>query len=152
MQNQDKLEKIRRYARLLDSQFTIPFLNFKFGIDPLLSLIPGIGSFSGLVTGSILIYMAIRQGVSGQVRVMMIRNTIIDFLWGMFPILGNVKDFLYKSNIRNLTVLEEHWLEGQYTGTGAKQILQLGLGFLLLLIISAIVFVYSVKLFLAILA
>lgn len=143
---QFKLDKIRSYAKLLDSQFTFPGTKFKFGIDPLMSLIPGIGTFSGLLTGFVLVIMASRHGISGEVRILMIRNILIDYVWGLIPILGNIKDFINKSNEKNIALLEEHWRDGKYPGTGMKLILAIGLVLLLLTSISIIAMIYTAKL------
>jgi Domain of unknown function (DUF4112) len=143
--NQEKLEFIKKYAKLLDSQFTIPGTKFKFGLDPLLSLVPILGSFSGLVTGVIFILLAHRQGVSGKAKMMMTKNVFIDYAYGLIPILGNIKDFLYKSNLKNVKILEEHLLEDQHQGSGLALFLQMLFVMSLLLILAVIVSFYIIK-------
>ncbi|MFY7861095.1 MAG: DUF4112 domain-containing protein [Chitinophagales bacterium] len=119
-----KLSQIRIYAKLLDSQFTIPFLNIKFGMDPILSLMPILGPFSGLLTGFGLLGMAHKRGISGEVRARMAKNIFIDYFWSMIPVLGNIKDIFLRSNEKNLKILEDHWTQGLHQGTGAKICLQ----------------------------
>jgi hypothetical protein len=143
--NQEKLAFIQKYAKFLDSQFTIPGTKFKFGLDPLLSLIPLLGSFSGLVTGFIFIFLAHRQGVSGRVKMMMTKNVLIDYVYGVIPIIGNIKDFLYKSNLKNLSILEEHLLEGRHQGSGWPLFFQILIIIFILLILTIVLFFYLLK-------
>jgi hypothetical protein len=143
--NQEKLVFIKKYAKFLDSQFTIPGTNFKFGLDPLLSLIPLLGSFSGLVTGFIFIFLAHRNGVSGKAKMMMTKNVLIDYVYGLIPILGNIKDFIYRSNLKNLKIVEEHLLEGQHQGSGWPLFFQIVLSIFLLLILTIVLFFYLLK-------
>lgn len=89
----ERLDFLRNYVKVLESQFTFPGTQFKFGIDPLLNIIPGFGSYTGLILGMIFIILAHRQGVSGKVKVLMFRNSIIDFLLGSLPVAGYITDF-----------------------------------------------------------
>jgi hypothetical protein len=120
MSNLKKLDDLKKYAKLLDSQFGIPGTKFRFGIDPLLSLIPVLGTFSGFITGLFFIFLSHSQGISGKVKVIMFRNVFIDFLIGLIPIYGNIKDFFYKANQKNMLLLEEHLLDGKHQGSGLK--------------------------------
>lgn len=149
--NQEKLDFIKKYAKFLDSQFTIPGTKFKFGLDPLLSLIPLLGSFSGLVTGFIFIFLAHRQGVSSRVKMMMTKNILIDYLYGLIPILGNIKDFMYKSNLKNLRILEEHLLEGHHQGSGWPLLFQILIIIWSLFILTIVLFFYLLKWFIGLL-
>lgn len=131
---QQQLESLKKYVELLESKFTIPGTTFKFGIDPILNFIPGLGSYSGLILGLIFIFLAHGKGVSGKVKVLMFRNLIIDHLLGSLPIAGYVTDFFYKSNVKNMRLLEEHFMEEKHTGSGWKLI------FIFILISIAILF------------
>jgi hypothetical protein len=115
----ERLDFLRNYVKILDSQFTFPGSQFKFGIDPLLNIIPGFGSYSGMI----FIVLAHMQGVSGKVKVLMFRNSIIDFLLGSLPVAGYITDFFYKSNEKNLRLLEEHILDEKHGGSGWSLIL-----------------------------
>ncbi len=117
-EREEKLKNIRKLAKLLDSQFTLPGTNFKFGIDPILDLIPVIGSFSGFIVGFVLIWMARKNGAQGKVLLKMIGNIFIDFLVGLIPVLGNISDFVIKANVKNVRLLEEHFIEDKHQGSG----------------------------------
>lgn len=118
VEREKKLHNIRKFATLLDSQFTIPGINYKFGIDPILGLIPFIGSFSGFITGFVLIWMGRKNGARGLVLLKMIGNISLDFVIGLVPVVGNVADFVIKSNERNYNLLEEHFLYDKNNKSG----------------------------------
>jgi hypothetical protein len=139
--NSDKLHSLKKYAKLLDSQFTIPGTKYTFGIDPLLSLVPVLGTFSGFITGLIFIFLSHSQGISGKVKVLMFRNIFIDFLIGLVPIYGNIKDFFYKANQKNMLLIEEHLLDGKHEGSGLK--LFLIYFFAATFILFAVIAIYS---------
>lgn len=120
---QEQLESLKKYVELLESKFTIPGTQFKFGIDPILNFIPGLGSYSGLILGLLFIFLAHKKGVSGKVKVLMFRNLILDYILGSLPIAGYITDFFYKSNEKNMRLLEEHYMEEKHTGSGWKLIL-----------------------------
>ncbi len=139
---QEQLESLRKYVELLESKFTIPGTQFKFGIDPILNFIPGLGSYSGLILGFVFIFLAHKKGVSGKVKVLMFRNLILDHILGSLPIAGYVTDFFYKSNEKNMRLLEEHFMEEKHTGSGWKLILIFILISLSILFITVTVFIW----------
>ncbi|MCE2963987.1 MAG: DUF4112 domain-containing protein [Chitinophagales bacterium] len=139
---QEQLESLRKYVELLESKFTIPGTQFKFGIDPILNFIPGLGSYSGLILGFVFVFLAHKKGVSGKVKVLMFRNLILDHILGSLPIAGYVTDFFYKSNEKNMRLLEEHFMEEKHTGSGWKLILIFILISLSILFITVTVFIW----------
>jgi hypothetical protein len=131
---------IERFAYLLDEQFHIPGTKFRFGLDPLLSLIPFLGSTSGFfVSGALLLYM-VKNGVSGKVLVLMIINIVLDGTIGAIPVIGNIFDFYFKANSRNIRLMKEHYLEDKHQGSG-KGIL---ITAVILLILFAVLIVYGI--------
>jgi hypothetical protein len=138
---QQQLESLKKYVELLESKFTIPGTKFKFGIDPILNFIPGLGSYSGLLLGLIFIFLAHGKGVSGKVKVLMFRNLIFDHLLGSLPIAGYITDFFYKSNEKNMQLLEEHFMEEKHTGSGWNLIL-------LFIIVSFVILIITMACFL----
>lgn len=91
---------------LLENRFT--FLKYKFGLDPLLGLIPWLGDFVGLLFSLYLIWIAGQMKLPEEKIREMIRNIIADFLIGVVPFVGSVGDFFFKANSRNLKILKEH--------------------------------------------
>jgi hypothetical protein len=105
----EKLENIKKITRLMDSQFLGPF-GLRFGLDGLLGLIPFVGDF---ITNAISIYIisqATMMGCSASVLLRMGLNLLIENLLDLIPFFGNVFDFFWKANEKNLRLLELHSL------------------------------------------
>lgn len=119
------LGRIRRLATLMDSQFSIPGTRFRFGLDGILGLIPGVGDLGTFaVSGYMLVLMA-RNGASGNVLARMTVNILLDALIGSIPLLGDLFDFAFKANTRNLRLMEEHYAEGRHRGGAWKVVVPL---------------------------
>jgi hypothetical protein len=85
---------------------------WSFGLDGILGLIPGLGDvLSGLVA-SYIVARAAQAGVPRAALARMMTNVAMDTLLGAIPIVGDVFDFLYKANTRNLRIYKES-LEGR---------------------------------------
>ncbi|WP_226163366.1 DUF4112 domain-containing protein [Hymenobacter terricola] len=125
----ERLRWVARVARLMDSQFQLPGTRFRFGLDPLLGLLPIVGDLSTTVVSVALLLTMLRHGASGAVVVRMALNIFIDTVVGGIPILGNVFDFAYKSNERNVALLRRHYAEGRHQGSGRGLVVLLLLGF-----------------------
>jgi hypothetical protein len=114
----ERLRWVERIARLMDSQFQLPGTRFRFGLDPLLGLVPIVGDLSTTVVSVALLLTMLRHGASGAVVVRMALNILIDSVLGAVPIIGNLFDFAYKSNERNVALLRRHYAEGRHNGSG----------------------------------
>ncbi|GAB2714488.1 hypothetical protein GCM10011495_38580 [Hymenobacter frigidus] len=127
----ERLRWVARVARLMDSQFRLPGTRFRFGLDPLLGLIPVAGDLSTLAVSGVLLLTMLRHGASGAVVVRMAFNILLDTVVGAIPILGNLFDFAYKSNERNVALLRRHYAEGHHQGSGKGLVALLLLFFLM---------------------
>jgi hypothetical protein len=92
-------------ADLLDNQFKIG--RFSFGIDPVLGLFPGLGDLISAVLSFYLVWIAIEQNLPKRKVARMVFNILFDFGLGAIPVVGDISDFFYKSNARNLKILRE---------------------------------------------
>ena len=108
-----RLELLRRWARIFDSQFRIPGTDFRFGIDPILGLVPGIGDLASPVLSLFMIWQGARMRVPKVVLARMVFNAAIDGLSGVVPVLGDLFDFGWKATQWNLALLERHAMPGQ---------------------------------------
>ena len=96
---------------MLDSAVLVPGTSFRFGLDPILGLIPGLGDLvSPLFTAGI-IWQARDLGIPRVVIMRMIINVAIDTIVGLVPIVGDLFDFAWKSNDMNLALLEQYAYE-----------------------------------------
>lgn len=101
---------IERLGWFLDESITLPG-GYKIGVDGFIGLIPGIGDFIGGLLSSVIIYKAHQIGVPRMVLGRMIINMMIDTLLGAIPIAGDVFDFVWKANKRNVALLEDYQLQ-----------------------------------------
>jgi hypothetical protein len=99
---------LQRFAEWLDAGFRIPGTRIRFGIDPLLGLIPGLGDIAGAVLAGWIFVEAIRLGASRGTLLRIAGNIAIDALVGAIPVLGDVFDVAWKANLRNVALLERH--------------------------------------------
>jgi hypothetical protein len=103
-----RLDQARALARLLDSAIRIPGLGVRVGLDPILGLVPGLGDVVGGALSGWILLAASRAGASRTVLVRMLGNILIDSAVGTVPFLGDLFDVGYKSNMRNMALLERH--------------------------------------------
>lgn len=102
------LVALRRFAYYMDEAFTIPGTPFKVGLDAVLGLIPGVGDVIGAVLSTWIVVGALRHRVPGRIIARMVLNIGIDLLFGSVPVAGDVFDFLYEENVKNMRLLEKH--------------------------------------------
>jgi Domain of unknown function (DUF4112) len=102
------LNRIRRLSRLMDTSIRIPGIGFRIGLDPIIGLVPGAGDLISTAFSAYIIFLATRLGVSRQDLVKMIFNVGLETVVGTVPFAGDLFDAFYKSNIRNLAILEQH--------------------------------------------
>jgi hypothetical protein len=102
------LADLRWWAELLDARFRIPGTNIRFGIDPLLSLIPGFGELASPLFTMVLLAHAVRLGLPKVVVIRMVLNALIDAAVGALPIVGSVGDMFWRASTANLALLERY--------------------------------------------
>lgn len=107
-QQLETLERLERFSYWTDSNFRVPFTPYRFGISPLLGLLPGIGDFAGLLLSLYVLIEARKVGASRRVQWRIIRNMLIEFFVGLFPLLGDVFDAVFKANTRNTNLLKRY--------------------------------------------
>lgn len=107
-QERATLARLERFARLTDSRFRIPLTRIRFGIGPLLGVLPGIGDFAGLVLSLYLIQQARQVGAPSSLQLRMLANGLVDALGGTLPVVGDVFDVFYRANDRNVGLLRDH--------------------------------------------
>lgn len=95
-------------AWLLDNCFKVPGLNWRFGLDSILGLIPGAGDLVSAVLGLFILVRALQFELPFIVVVRMLLNVLADFLFGSIPILGDALDFVWKSNSANMKLFHKH--------------------------------------------
>lgn len=104
-----QLGSARKVARILDRSFRVPGTSLRFGLDPLLGLLPVGGDVLAALGSGWILYVAWRNGAPPGMIGRMLVNVLIDTLVGSVPVLGDLFDAGWKSNSRNLAMLER-WL------------------------------------------
>ena len=100
--------QVQIVADLLDRAIRIPGTNIRFGLDPILGLLPGAGDLVGAGLSGYVIILAARAGASKSLLARMVANVAVDSLLGSVPALGDLFDFAWKSNTKNVDLLRDH--------------------------------------------
>ena len=102
------LVALRRFAHLMDAAFEIPGTRMRVGLDAIIGLIPGIGDVAGAVMSAWIIVGGVRHRVPLRVLARMVLNVAVDLIFGSVPLAGDVFDFLFEENVKNMRLLEKH--------------------------------------------
>lgn len=100
-----RMERLETLAQLFDARFRLPYTQFRFGLDAILGLIPGMGDLISVGPSAFMVVEAIRGGLRKRVIALMILNIAVDFFVGSIPILGDIFDAFFKSNLRNIALM-----------------------------------------------
>ena len=100
---------IERVTDLMDRAIRIPGTQIRIGLDPIIGLVfPEAGDVIGAVVSASLILASVRHGLPKGVIARMVFNVAIDYLIGSVPLVGDLFDFAWKSNSKNLELLKRH--------------------------------------------
>ena len=102
------LQRMDRFARIMDSQFRVPGTRFRFGLDPIIGLVPVFGDLIGFIIGSSLLVEGWRVKVGKRVLLRMLFNNLLELIIGIVPIFGDLFDAHWKANTRNTVLLRRH--------------------------------------------
>jgi len=95
-------------ARLMDDIFVIPGTGIRFGLDPLISLLPAFGATASAAVSLLLIALSARRGVPKIVLTRMAANVLINASLDSVPVLGDALSIFFRSNARNYELLQKH--------------------------------------------
>ncbi|MHA3770679.1 DUF4112 domain-containing protein [Verrucomicrobiota bacterium sgz303538] len=95
-------------AKLMDTAFVIPGTNIRFGLDPILGLLPGLGDTLTSLVSTVLIFQSARYGVPKVVIARMAMNVIANTAVGTIPVVGDAFSVYFKSNAKNYELLRRH--------------------------------------------
>jgi hypothetical protein len=127
----------------------VPGTRIRFGLDPILGLVPGLGDAAGALLGAAILMEAYRRRMSRATLMRMAAKIILDATAGAIPLFGDLFDFVWKSNRRNLDLLDRHatkpamsqradrrWMA---TVIGVLGLICIGLGIGFALVVAAVV-------------
>ncbi len=104
-----RMQRLRRLSFLLDNAIKIPGTSYRVGLDPIIGLIPGGGDTAGLILSAFIVLEAAQMGASKSTLSNMAFNILLETMAGTLPGLGDLFDATWKSNSRNLQLLEQHF-------------------------------------------
>jgi len=142
------LEMLRRWSRLMDSAYRVPGTAVRFGWDPIVGLVPGVGDVATSSFAVVILYHAYRLGVPRVVLLRMMLNILIDLVLGVVPFVGDAADIAWKANAMNLALLERHERPGVRPSSGDWAVVVLAIvivvGVLALVLMSVAMMAYTV--------
>jgi hypothetical protein len=142
-----RIESLRRWSRLMDSAYGVPGTAIRFGWDPIVGLVPGVGDVATASFALAILYHAYRLGVPRVVLARMALNTLVDLAAGLVPFAGDIADAAWKSNNMNLALLERHERPGVKPSSGDWAVVLLAVvvigGALALVLVSAVMMAYT---------
>ena len=100
-------KELEHLSRVMDTFFRIPGLGWRFGLNFIIDLIPGVGDWATSIVALVILVAAVRYRVSKLTLLRMAINIAIYFIIGLVPIAGDIADAWWKPNRRNLELLEQ---------------------------------------------
>lgn len=100
-----EISDVERLAEWLDTRFRIPGLGWRFGLDSVIGLVPGIGDGVTALLSLYIIGRAHQLGCSRWLLARMGWNVAVDTLLGAIPIVGDLFDLAHKANAKNVRLL-----------------------------------------------
>lgn len=99
---------IELVTKIMDEIFVIPGTKIRFGLDPIISLLPGFGASASAVVSLVLIALCSRRGVPRIVLTRMGLNVLINAALDAVPVVGDTLSIFYRSNSKNYELLLKH--------------------------------------------
>lgn len=100
--------RIELMETVLERSFVIPGINRPVGLDALLGMVPVVGDLITAAMGAYIVWEARNLGMSRWQLLRMGGNIAFDTAVGAIPVAGDLFDFLYRSNTRNLRIIQKH--------------------------------------------
>lgn len=132
------LDNARALGRILDTAVGIPGTRLRVGLDAILGLIPGAGDALSAALSGYIILAAARAGASKPVLLRMVGNVVLDTVVGAVPVLGDLFDVAFKSNARNVALLERHAADPARVDRGSRRLGIVVVAILVLVILSIV--------------
>lgn len=138
-------EQVEHLAAVLDDIFQIPGTKIRFGLDPIVGLVPGLGDVITGLLSFLIVFTGWRRGLSKVTVMRMVANIAIDTLLGSIPVFGDVFDTVWKSNRMNYKLLVR-----DHGGQRAQHVSRDWLFFVLLLLCAVALIVLPIAVVVAV--
>ena len=100
-------DHLDRMGEWLDTKFRLPVIGLRFGLDGVLGLIPGVGDAATAGVSAVMMADAWKSGARKRTLARMAGNVAVDFAVGTIPVVGDLFDFAFRSNVKNLQLLRD---------------------------------------------
>ena len=115
MSNEQLSKKLDNLAWLLDNSIKIPGTSWKIGLDGILGLIPGVGDLAAGGLSTYILYQAVKLKVPKVILARMTLNILLESVLGVIPVFGDLFDFMFKANQRNVDLMRQYVLNPKDT-------------------------------------
>lgn len=106
-----ELRHAEKLASLMDDRFRVPIIGYRFGLDPIIGLIPGAGDVVSAVISLLIVRAIIRSGFPRKLMLQLLFPVLLDLVIGGIPVIGDAWDFFFKANRRNLKIAKRYFEE-----------------------------------------
>ena len=141
-------ESLERLGWMMDDLIRIPGLNWRFGLDALVGLIPGFGDTASSLVSFYILASAVRYRVPKITLLRMGMNLGIDYLVGALPFVGDLFDAWWKSNQRNIELMQKRATVSAEEAREGRISDWLFVGLIILLLIGIVIGAAAVSLYL----
>lgn len=100
-------QSLEQLSRWMDGLFRIPGVGWRFGLDALVGLIPGVGDTATALVSFYVLAAGVRYRVPKVTLLRMGFNIGLDYVFGAIPVLGDLFDVAWKSNQKNVELLRQ---------------------------------------------
>jgi hypothetical protein len=100
-------QSLDQLSRWMDGLFRIPGVGWRFGLDALVGLIPGVGDTATALVSFYVLAAGVRYRVPKVTLLRMGFNIGLDYVFGAIPVVGDIFDVAWKSNQKNVELLRE---------------------------------------------
>lgn len=129
------LARLDTLAALLDNRFRIPGTEIRFGLDGIIGLVPYVGDVAGFIVSGVLMRIMIKRGAGPILMLRMMGNFAFDAIMGVIPVAGDLFDFGYKANRRNVDLLKHYYAENPERPNAKWSLALLGFLFFVLFVL-----------------
>ena len=97
---------LEQLSHWLDGVFRVPGVGWRFGLDALIGLVPGVGDFATTAVSFYILAAGVRYRVSKATLLRMAVNIGVDYVVGAVPLVGDLFDAYWKANRKNVELLK----------------------------------------------
>ena len=101
-------QRVEAMEKLLERSLTIPGTRIPIGLDALAGLIPVVGDLITAAMGAWIVWEGKNLGMPKWQLWRMAANVGFDTAIGAVPLVGDVFDFAFRSNSKNLRIIKRH--------------------------------------------